>query len=104
VILALGTNVPLSGADIARARRIVGRKRALILVTPLRSGRPFFAGRMRRAARRRPNVSLVDWAKAARGRGDWLWGDDTHLRPEGAEAYTRLISRSVFRRGRFGSP
>lgn len=105
VILALGTNVPLSNAHIARVRRIVGRGRALILVTPLRSGRPFFAARMRRAARRHSNVSLVDWARAARGRdGDWLSGDRTHLRPEGAEAYTRLIRRSVFRRGRFGSP
>ena len=104
VILGLGTNIPLSGEDIARARRIVGPRRALILVTPLRSGQPFFAGRMRRAARRHTSVSLVDWAKAARGRGDWLWGDRTHLRPEGAEAYARLIRRNVFRRGRFGGP
>lgn len=103
VVIALGTNVPVTSREIERALRILGRERVLGLVTPLRSWRPFGTGVMRRAARRHPRrVRLVDWASAASRHSNWLWGDGTHLRPVGARAYTRLIR--PLRRAGSGSP
>ena len=105
VVVALGTNVYMTAGDIARALRVLGRRRTLMLVTPLRSWRPFGTGPMRRAARRhRGRVVLIDWSSRARRNRHWLWRDGTHLRPSGAVAYARLLKRAAWsrQRGRFG--
>lgn len=44
-----------------------------------------------RGADRYDNVELVDWLSASAPYGDWFWSDRTHLRPEGAEGYARLL-------------
>ena len=105
VVMALGTNIVTSSGDIARMLRAVGRRRTLMLVTPFRSWHPFNTGPMRRAARKRPKrVKLIDWSSRARRNHHWLWGDGTHLRPAGVEAYTRILKRAAWsrQRGRFG--
>ena len=106
VVFALGTNAPVTGRHIRAALRALGRRRTLVLVTPLRYGRAFHAGPMRRAARRRPGrVRLVDWASAARRNRHWTGGDRTHLTRAGARAYARLLKRAAWsrQRGRFGA-
>ena len=105
VVFALGTNMAVTGRAIRRALRTLGRGRTLILVTPLRYGRAFHTGPMRRAARKQPRrVRLVDWAGRARRNRHWTGGDRTHLTPSGAEAYARLLKRAAWarQRGRFG--
>ncbi|HYH58044.1 MAG TPA: hypothetical protein VD790_02325 [Thermoleophilaceae bacterium] len=105
VVMALGTNIQMQRGDIDRMLRAVGWRRTLVLVTPFRSWRPYHTGPMRRAARQRPKrVRLVDWGRRANRNQHWLWGDGTHLRPSGVDAYTRLIKRRVWsrQRGHFG--
>ena len=105
VIFALGTNVAVSSRGIRRALRVLGRRRTLMLVTPFRSGKPFYTGPMRRAARRNPRrVKLIDWAGRANRNEHWIAGDGTHVNPSGAMAYARLIKRAAWsrQRGRFG--
>ena len=105
VVFALGTNIYMTSGDISRAVRVMGPRRTLMLVTPVRSGRAFGTGPMRRAARRRPGrVRLVDWSGRALRNRHWLGGDGTHLRPPwGVDAYTRLLKRAAWsrQRGRF---
>jgi hypothetical protein len=84
--------------------RVIGPRRKLMLVTPLRSWRAVNDGAMRRAARRHPKrVGLIDWSSHGRGNPQWLWGDGTHLRPTGLPPYTTLIHRDVWPtlRGRY---
>jgi hypothetical protein len=95
VVLALGTNWWVTSGHIRRARRIIGPRRTLFLVTPYRSWRPVSNGPMRRAARRRRRVRLVDWSSVASGHTDWFQSDGTHLRRSGVRAYTRLLKRRV---------
>ncbi len=57
VIFALGTNIAVDARDIRRALRVLGRRRTLMLVTPFRSWKPFYARPMRRAARRTGGAS-----------------------------------------------
>jgi hypothetical protein len=96
VVVALGTNIPATTGELGRALRIAGPDRTLVLVTPLRTWRPFATGPLLWAKRAHPKrVKIVDWASAAAGNAGWLWPDGTHLRPRGAAAFTRLIRAAV---------
>jgi hypothetical protein len=104
VVVALGTNAEMTSGDVAAMLRVVGPRRKLMLVTPMRSLRPVGGGPMRRAARRHPaRVALIDWSTLAPRNPRWLWPDGTHLRPAGHRAYTRLVHRAVwpYLRGRY---
>jgi hypothetical protein len=105
VIFALGTNIAVDARDIRRSLRVLGRRRTLMLVTPFRSWKPFYTRAMRRAAGRHPRrVKLIDWAGRANRNQHWIAGDGTHVQPNGAMAYARLLKRAAWsrQRGRFG--
>ena len=92
-ILALGANGPVASRSIARALRIMGRRRVLGLVTPRNSAATGAA--MRAAARRHPNrVLLIDWAAFSAGRS-WFAGDGLHVTYTGAQAFADLVRRRV---------
>jgi hypothetical protein len=106
VVVALGTNRPLTSPDIGQMLRAMGRRRTLMLVTSFRSGRPFQTAALRRAARRHPRrVRLIDWARRAGRNGHWIAGDGTHLTPTGRLAYTRILKHGAWsrQRGSFGA-
>jgi hypothetical protein len=94
-VVALGTNWTVTTAQIRGALRILGRHRVLGLVTPPEVGGVASADQsvIRAAGRRwRRRVKVLDWVRHSAGRA-WTW-DGMHLRPEGALAYTRLLSRA----------
>jgi hypothetical protein len=95
VVVALGTNWTVTTAQIRSALRILGRERVLGLVTPPEVGGVASADQsvMRAAGRRwRLRVKVLDWVRHSAGHA-WTW-DGMHLRPEGATAYARLLSRA----------
>jgi acetolactate synthase regulatory subunit len=104
VVVALGSNAPMTSRDIAAMLQILGPRRKLMLVTQMRHWRQASGGAIRRAARRHPaRIKLIDWSRLARRHPRWLWGDGTHLRPTGLPGYTRLIHRAAWSklRGRY---
>ena len=51
---------------------------------------------LKACAEKYDNVTYVDWPAVVAGHEqEYLWGDGTHLRPEGARAYLDTISRAV---------
>lgn len=95
VVLALGSNGVIRGAQINRALRVLGPSRVLGLVTPARVGSGS-AGPMRRAARRHPDrVVLIDWMRYSRGRGDVFAGDGLHVSDRGARVFARYVRRRL---------
>lgn len=91
VVLALGANGDVSPAQIARARRVVGRERFLGLVTPRNDAGTRTA--MLAAARRHPDrVLTLDWTAHSAGRSSWFSGDDLHLSHTGARVYARFVA------------
>jgi hypothetical protein len=95
VVVALGTNWTVTTAQIRAALRILGPYRVLGLVTPPEVGGAASSDQttIRAAGRRwRRRVKVLDWVAHSAGRG-WTW-DGMHLRPEGAAAYARLLSRA----------
>jgi hypothetical protein len=94
VVLALGANGPVTRSDIARARRILGPRRFLLLVT----SRNHPAGRqaMLAAERAHPDrVLVLDWLIHSAGHGSWFGGDGLHVSPAGARAWARLIRHGL---------
>jgi hypothetical protein len=96
VVVALGTNFPPTGREIRASLRLLGPHRKLVLVTPLRSWRALAAPAIWRARRNHPRrIEVLDWAATSAHHPEWFWGDGTHLRPNGARAYARLLRRAL---------
>jgi hypothetical protein len=95
VVVALGTNWTVTTSQIRSALRVLGPDRVLGLVTPPEVGGVASSDQavIRAAGRRwRLRVKVLDWVAHSAGRA-WTW-DGMHLRPEGAAAYARLLSRA----------
>jgi hypothetical protein len=95
VVIGLGTNWTVTTSQIRAALRILGPNRVLGLITPPEVGGVASSDQrvMRAAGRRwRLRVKVVDWVAYSAGHA-WTW-DGMHLRPEGASAYAKLLSRA----------
>jgi hypothetical protein len=95
VVVALGTNWTVTTGQIRAALRILGPDRVLGLVTPPEVGGVASSDQavMRAAGRRwKLRVKVLDWVRAS-ARHSWTW-DGMHLKPTGAVAYARLLSRA----------
>jgi hypothetical protein len=95
VVVALGTNWTISTSEIRSGLRLVGPARVLGMVTPPEEGGGASSDQavIRAAGRRWPDrVKVLDWVVYSSGH-DWTW-DGMHLKPEGAAAFTRLLSRA----------
>lgn len=100
VVIALGTNLSITSAEIRAALGILGRRRVLGLVTPREEGggSGSDAAVVRRAARRhRGRVVVLDWVAYSAGRGGWFAGDGIHLGRAGAAGLARLLARGLRR-------
>jgi hypothetical protein len=90
VVLALGANGPVSRTQIGHARRVLGDRRFLLLVTPRNMASS--ARAMRAADRAHPDrVLALDWARFSAGHPRWFAGDGLHVDRTGADAYARFI-------------
>ena len=95
VVIGLGTNWTVTTSQIRAALRILGPNRVLGLITPPEVGGVASSDQrvMRAAGRRwRLRVKVLDWVAYSAGHA-WTW-DGMHLRPEGASAYAKLLSRA----------
>jgi hypothetical protein len=95
VVVALGTNWTVTTTQIRGALRILGPNRVLGLVTPPEVGGVASSDQaaIRAAGRHwKLRVKVLDWVAQSAGKS-WTW-DGMHLKPEGAVAYARLLSRA----------
>lgn len=97
-VLALGADASVSAGQIARARKIMGPKRRLGLVTPLElgGGESNDAKVIRNAGRRDPvHIKVLDWVRYSAGHGSWFQPDGLHLTFSGAKAFARLLKKLI---------
>ena len=97
VIVHLGTNGMIDGADCDALVRAAGRDRHVYLVTVKvpRDYRDPNNARLRACAHRHDNASVIDWYGLSRYHRSWFYSDGYHLRPVGQREYARLINQSV---------
>jgi peptidoglycan/LPS O-acetylase OafA/YrhL len=95
VIVGLGTNGPVTASQLRALRAAVG-DRWLVLINTFvpRSWEHEVNKTLARAARRYPNVLLVNWHNAIAGHQRLLWSDDIHPEPVGGKLYAKVV-RSV---------
>jgi peptidoglycan/LPS O-acetylase OafA/YrhL len=99
VIAHLGTNGPTSTATLDAFFEQVAQV-PLVLVLTTRVDKPWQDPNnelIRAAPERWPNVLVLDWHALSDGQRDWFYGDNTHLRPAGARAYSELIAQAIGR-------
>ena len=97
VVVHLGTNGLIDGADCDALVRVAGRDRHVYLVT-VKMPRPYRDAnnrRLRACGRRHDNASVIDWYAFSRHHRAWFYDDGYHLRPVGRHEYAGLIDRSV---------
>jgi peptidoglycan/LPS O-acetylase OafA/YrhL len=97
VVVGLGTNGPVSAAQIRQLRRLIGPKRDLVLINTF--GPMPWAASVNRvldaAGRDTAHVSLADWHAAITGHTGLLWPDGIHPRPSGAKVYARVVLAAI---------
>ena len=97
VVVGLGTNGPVSAAQIRQLRRLIGPNRDLILINTF-GPMPWESsvnGVLDAAARHTARVSLADWHAAITGHAGLLWPDGVHPRPSGAKVYARVVVAAI---------
>jgi hypothetical protein len=97
VIVHLGTNGAIDGADCDALVGAAGTGRHVYLVT-IKVPRPYRDPnnhRLRACAHRHDNASVIDWYAFSRYHRGWFYNDGYHLRPVGRHEYSALLDRSV---------
>jgi hypothetical protein len=98
VVMALGSNAAVSGAELDSALELVGPFGRLMLVLPKElGGGPDPDGRVMRAfAEAHPaQVTIVDWPAYSAGHGDWFAPDGLHITTDGAIGFAQMITEAV---------
>lgn len=99
VIVHLGTNGPTSTTTLDAFFEQVSMV-PLVLVLTTRVDKPWQDANntlIRAVPERWNNVTVLDWHELSAGQRDWFYGDNTHLRPAGARAYSELIAQAIGR-------
>jgi hypothetical protein len=98
VVLALGADASVTARQIQQAKKILGPKRRLGLVTPreLGGGESNDARVIRNAGQRDPErVKVLDWVHYSAGHSSWFQPDGLHLTFSGAKAFARLLKKLI---------
>ncbi|MDR2985505.1 MAG: acetyltransferase [Nocardiopsaceae bacterium] len=92
VIVGLGTNGPVTPRQVRALRAAVGHRWLVLINTFVpRSWEHEVNNTLARAAKRYPNVLLVNWHNAIAGHQSLLWSDDIHPQPVGGRLYAKLV-------------
>jgi hypothetical protein len=97
-VLALGADASVSAGQVAQARKIMGPKRKLGLVTPRETGGGDSkdAEVIRNAGQRDPvHIKVLDWVHYSAGHSSWFQPDGLHLTFSGAKAFARLLKKLI---------
>jgi peptidoglycan/LPS O-acetylase OafA/YrhL len=97
MIIQMGDNGPLYGAEMAALQRATSNVGELFLINdhaPV-SWVDESNHALAEAAEDWPHTELIDWASAAAAGGEGLFWDGIHLTPAGAGVYARLVAAAV---------
>jgi peptidoglycan/LPS O-acetylase OafA/YrhL len=97
VVVGLGTNGPITMAQVRALRAVAGPRRALVLVNTFvpRHWQSEVNAVLAAAALRYGDVTMANWYTTIRNRTGLLWGDGVHPRPVGGVPYARMVAAAV---------
>lgn len=93
VVLALGTNGPITDEMVDEMMALIGTNRHVVLINNAMPDEWMYSNNiiLQNAAARYSNISILDWASYSSS-GIYFDGDGTHLTEEGAEVYVQLVA------------
>jgi peptidoglycan/LPS O-acetylase OafA/YrhL len=92
VVLHLGTNGPMTPGQIDHLMRVLGNRRVLFLTIKVpRPWEGIVNQRVLDAAKRWPNITVVDWIAFSAPHPEWFEKDGTHLNEIGRIAYAQFV-------------
>lgn len=97
VVIALGSNGTITEGQFADILNLLGPERQVVLVNT-RVPKPWEGvvnQILAEVAAADPQIKLVDWYAASSGHDEYFYPDGVHLRPEGIEAYTTLLTGAI---------
>jgi len=97
VVVALGTNGPVSAQALDGIENAIGPDRHLVLVNAF-APRDWIAGvnsELQEYAASHPNVTIADWSDAIAGRTDLLAGDHIHPGRAGGDVFADTVATAV---------
>lgn len=97
VVIALGTNGPVSQDALTEMVRIAGPERTLVLVNAhgARDWIPGVNADLARFADRHENVVVADWNRAIAGSPEKLAGDGIHPEPAGGDVFATCVRAAI---------
>ncbi len=98
VLINLGTNSPMTDAQINKVVRIVGKNHKIFWVNthvPTRNWEAEVNATIGRASRRYSNFYVIDWHKFSVSHPSWFWQDNVHPNPQGNVKYTHLVAKEM---------
>lgn len=98
VVVNLGTNSPMTDAQIDKVIRMIGPNRQIFWINthvPTRNWETSVNRTIARAAKRFSNVTLVDWHTLSKNHKNWFYKDNVHPNPTGNRHLTRLVVRHL---------
>ena len=101
VIVQMGENGPVWGADVTRLREALrGVPEVLIMnVRVPRSWEDEVNGILEETVANWPEAHIVDWHGASVAKPGLLYDDGTHPNPAGREVYAKLVERALREHG-----
>ena len=97
VVVGLGTNGPVTAAQIRELRRLIGPHRDLVLINTF-GPMPWESEVnvvLDYAGRHDARVELADWHQAIAKHTSLLWPDGIHPRPSGAKVFARVVLAAI---------
>jgi peptidoglycan/LPS O-acetylase OafA/YrhL len=97
VIVQVGENGPVWGADVKRLRAVLADVPEVLIVNVRvpRSWQDQVNGILDETVANWPQAHVVDWHDASVARPALLYDDQTHPNPDGQEVYAKLVERAL---------
>ncbi|EHM00341.1 acetyltransferase [Lentilactobacillus parafarraginis] len=98
VLINLGTNSPMTSAQIDKVVQAVGKGHRIFWVNthvPTRNWETEVNATIAKAAKKYPHFYVIDWHGYSATRPDWFWQDNVHPNPQGNVQYTHLVAKNI---------
>lgn len=100
VLLSEGTNGPYSEQELDQIMAIVGKERKLYWINvhvPTRRWQDQVNNDLKVAAKKYPNLKVIDWYTYSKNHLEWFYDDNVHPNSEGLKYYGPYVARQILK-------
>ncbi|MFD1319329.1 acyltransferase family protein [Loigolactobacillus zhaoyuanensis] len=98
VLIGLGTNGAFNEQQLDEIMRTVGAQRQVFWINvrvPTRGWQNTVNNSLQQAAKRWPNLTVIDWYDYSNGHPDWFYDDQVHPNENGKQHYADFIAQQI---------